>query len=76
VVVNGGDMHTFSTPVDLFTVTGINPLVDGGDPLAFPTFLTFDQLTVSFTQTPMVIPEPSALQLVSIAAMLFCSCRR
>ena len=76
VLVNGGDMYTFATPVDLFTVTGINPLVDGDDPLAFPTFLAFDQLTVSFTQTPVSIPEPSTLLLVSLAGVLLGTSRR
>lgn len=75
VIVNGGDMYTFATPVDLFTVTGITPLVDGGDPLAFPTFLTFDQLTVSFTQTPMAIPEPASLLLLGLAGILLGQCR-
>ena len=67
MLVNGGDTYTFATPVDFFTVTGIDPLVDGGDPLAFPTYLAFDQLTVSFTQTPLAIPEPSA----SLSALVF-----
>ncbi|MEM1446181.1 MAG: hypothetical protein AAGF84_09015 [Planctomycetota bacterium] len=66
VLLSGGDRYAFPTPVDTFTVTGINPLVDGGDPLAFPTFLVFDQLTVSFTQTP--IPEPAAVTLFIIFA--------
>ena len=74
VLVNGGDTYSFATPVDKFAVTGINPLVDGGDPLAFPTFLTFDQLTVSFTQTPLVVPEPSSMSL--LAALTLCGLTR
>ena len=77
MLVNGGDMYTFATPVDLFTVTGINPLVDGGDPLAFPTFLAFDQLTVSFTQTPVAIPEPASLLFLGLGGVTLArGCRR
>lgn len=65
----GGVRHTFPIPVDSFTVTGIDPAVDGGDPLAFPTFIEFDQLTVSFTQTP--IPEPASIAVFGITALLF-----
>lgn len=65
-LVNGGVTHSFLTPVSSFQVTGIDPVVDGGDPLAFPTFLQFDQTIVSFTQTPLVIPEPAS----AIFAML------
>lgn len=64
-ILAGGASHTFAVPVDAFTVTGIDPTVDGGDPMAFPTFLQFDQLTVSFTQTP--IPEPASLVLAVLA---------
>lgn len=73
-VVNGGDLHVFDTPVDAFTVTGIDPLVDGGDPQAFPTFLQFDQLTVSFTQTP--VPEPGSLSSLAIVFGLITRRRR
>lgn len=66
-LVAGGANHVFTSPVDVFTVTGIDPTVDGGDPLAFPTFLQFDQLTVSFTQTP--IPEPGTLVITSVATL-------
>ena len=62
-IVAAGSNLIFASPVDSFTVTGISPLVDGGDPLAFPTFLDFDQPTVNFTMTPLaaVIPLPIAL---------------
>jgi len=75
-IVNGGYMYTFATPVDLFTVTGINPLVDGEDPLAFPTYLSFDQLTVSFTQTPIAIPEPASLLLLGLGCVTLAGNRR
>lgn len=67
-LVAGGASHNFAVPVDVFTVTGIDPTVDGGDPLAFPTFLQFDQLTVSFTQTP--IPEPGTLVISAAVGVL------
>jgi hypothetical protein len=73
LLVAGGVTHIFPTPVSSFQVTGIDPTVDGGDPLAFPTFLQFDQMLVSFTQTPLVIPEPASavfalLGLVAVVA--------
>jgi hypothetical protein len=74
VVVGAGEIHTFPTAVDLFTVTGIDPDVDGGDPLAFPTFLAFDQLTVTFTQTPT--PEPATLSLLALGAVAVLKRRR
>jgi hypothetical protein len=57
-VISEGGSHTFGDGIQAFSVTGINLLVDSSDPLAFPTFLLFDQTTVSFTMTP--IPEPSS----------------
>lgn len=73
VAVAAGASHSFPTAVDKFTVTGIDPTVDGEDPLAFPTFLAFDQTTVSFTMTP--IPEPSSILLAAGLAALV-ACRR
>jgi hypothetical protein len=67
VPVTGGSMFLFPSPVPTFTVTGIFAPVDGENPLAFPTFLAFDQLTASFTQTP--IPEPSTMVLAGMAAV-------
>jgi hypothetical protein len=64
-IVAAGALHTFSPPTSRFVVRGISPLVDGGNPLAFPTFLSFDQTTVSFTQTP--VPEPTALTFAALA---------
>jgi hypothetical protein len=66
-VVAAGGFYAFATPVESFTVAGIDPAVDGGDPLAFPTFLQFDQSTVSFTMTP--IPEPAALSLLLLGGI-------
>ncbi|MDP6634196.1 MAG: PEP-CTERM sorting domain-containing protein [Phycisphaerae bacterium] len=67
VTVPAGALHAFPTAVDRFTVLGIDPGVDGGDPLAFPTFLAFDQTTVSFTQTP--IPEPATVLLLAFGGV-------
>ena len=53
VVVNAGAFYTFPSPVTTFTVSGINPTVNGDDQLAFPTYLKFDQGIVSFTMTPV-----------------------
>lgn len=70
-----GATHTFATPVDRFAITGIEPAVDGGDPLAFPTFLEFDQSTVTFKMTP--IPEPTTLALVWCGLLVvFCGGRK
>lgn len=74
VIVPAGVIHTFPTSVSLFTVTGIDPLVDGDDPLAFPTFLAFDQTTVTFTQTP--IPEPATLSLLGLGGLAVLKRRR
>ena len=41
--------------------------MDGEDPLAFPTFLLFDQETVTFTMTP--IPEPAMLSLLATSGL-------
>ncbi|MEQ8211485.1 MAG: hypothetical protein RH917_16795 [Lacipirellulaceae bacterium] len=65
--VAAGGFFFFPTPTTAFRVTGIDPTVDGGDPLAFPTFLTFDALSNNFTQTP--IPEPTALVIALVCGV-------
>jgi hypothetical protein len=65
-----GDTVNFGAGVSSFRVTGIDPLVDGGDPGAFPIQLAFNTPTASFTMTP--IPEPASmawLGTVSVALM-------
>ncbi|MGI9427988.1 MAG: hypothetical protein ACR2NM_04980, partial [Bythopirellula sp.] len=76
LVVSGGVVHTFPTPVTAFQVTGIDPTVDGGDPLGFPTFLQFDQMFVSFTQTPLSVPEPSSAAIGMLALAFVGAVRR
>lgn len=66
VTVFAGQFFTFDTPVDRFVIQGIDPAVDGGDPLAFPAFLVFDSFSNSFTQTP--IPEPAAASLALLGS--------
>lgn len=74
IILPTGSTHDFLTPVQAFTVSGIGPPVDGEDPLAFPTFLAFDQATVTFTMTP--IPEPAALSLLALGGLAVLRRRR
>lgn len=49
----------YGSAVASFTITGIDPLVDPDDPLAFPLQLAFDNPTASFSMTPLnAVPEP------------------
>jgi len=49
--------------VSSFTITGIDPLVDGSDPTAFPIRLDFNTETASFEMRALTAstPEPSVL---------------
>jgi hypothetical protein len=58
--------------VDHFTISGINPLADAGDPSAFPLQLGFNTATASFNMT--AVPEPS-LALSCAAALLLLATR-
>ena len=53
--------------VSSFSVSGINPLVDGEDPNAFPIQLAFDNPTASFTMTPAPVPLPAPFILLGSA---------
>jgi hypothetical protein len=64
-----GSEHVFSGGVSTFTLTGITPPVDPSNPAAFPLYLEFNTPTASFTMTPVLVPEPSALALVVIASV-------
>jgi len=70
VPVPEGVAHPFAPGVDSFIVSGIDPLVDSGDPLGFPTFLVFEETDgdgqVSFSMTG--IPEPGTLGLILLGA--------
>jgi len=51
--------------VSQFTVSGLSPAADAGDPLGFPTYLTFDEPIGSFTMSGAnPVPEPSTLLLL------------
>ena len=39
--------------VSSFKMIGIDPLIDGGDPMAFPLQLDFDTVTASFTMVAL-----------------------
>jgi len=72
-IVEGGDPgYTFPDGVQSFIVSGIDgdidppPGVDAEQWDAFPTFLQFDEDTVSFTMTG--IPEPATMGLILFGA--------
>lgn len=54
--------------VSQFSLTGITPLVDPADPLAFPIQLAFNTPTASFTMQGInAVPEPGTLSLLCLA---------
>lgn len=59
----GGESFSFLSSlghgVHTFAITGIDPLVDATDPLAFPLRLTFDSPTADFTQFAMITSTTS-----------------
>lgn len=57
--------------VSSFKVTGINPTVDGEDPLAFPIQLSFDSAIAGFAMKPLTVPEPSMAVLVVVGCAAF-----
>jgi hypothetical protein len=58
-----GEHFFFGPGVTSFSLEGISPLVDAGDPTAFPTFLDFTGTATSLTMAaivpPAAIPEPA-----------------
>ena len=57
----------FTGDIDKFWVLDIDPLAESTDPGAFPTFLAFDQTTVTFTQ--IGVPEPATMSVLFLGAM-------
>jgi hypothetical protein len=58
--------------VSSFSLTGISPLVDAEDPLAFPLGLAFVRSIVSFDMIPLSqssVPEPSSLALFTLGGI-------
>ena len=43
--------------ISQFTVSGLTPAADAGDPFGFPTFLTFNDPTGSFTMSGVTLPS-------------------
>jgi hypothetical protein len=59
-VVAAGAQHNFATAVEKFTISDIFAEVDGDNPTAFPVFLEFDQVTASFSMSPLNLPRLTA----------------
>ncbi|MEX0937580.1 MAG: PEP-CTERM sorting domain-containing protein [Pirellulales bacterium] len=68
VEVAAGDLWDFDgVPQTQFIVYGINPHLDGELPNFFPTLLSFDENSNTFTMTP--VPEPSSLALAGLGVL-------
>ena len=69
----------FASGVPGFTISGINPTVDGGNPTAFPIKLAFSAPFASFTMTGITgaaaAPEPGTLLLL-VPVVGFAALRR
>lgn len=73
-MVAAGATYFFPLPVSSFTVTGIDPPVDGGSATAFPTLLGLDVHGAYFTMTPIsAVPESSTL-LLAACGMIAVGC--
>ncbi len=76
-VVEEGASIAFPAGTMEFLVWDIDPTIDGSDPVAFPTLLSFsttDGGSVSFTMPP--IPEPSTLALIGLGMVALVGYRR
>ncbi len=71
---NVGESVNFGAGVSSFRITGIDPSVDGGDPMAFPIQLEFDTPSASFTMVP--IPETSSALLAAASGVMLLGLRR
>jgi PEP-CTERM motif-containing protein len=78
--LNPGDSYFFDPGVTSFSLLGIAPPVDGGDPTAFPTFLDFSGSPTELRMTPIVVaagvPEPGTLTLFGVALLALGAMRR
>jgi hypothetical protein len=63
-----GQSVNFGAGVSSFRITGIDPGVDAGDPMAFPIQLGFNTPTAAFTMVP--IPEASSALLAAFSSTL------
>lgn len=71
----------FGAGVSEFTITGIDPLVDATDPVAFPVRLAFDTETADFSMeaiapTSAAVPEPSSVMGLLVAGTAAYQARR
>ena len=72
----------FAGGVSGFTVSGINPNVDGGDATAFPIKLGFSSAFASFTMTGVgsggltAAPEPGTFALLTFGGLALALVRR
>lgn len=69
-----GQSVNFGAGVSSFRITGIDPGVDGGDPMAFPIQLGFNTPTAAFTMVP--IPETSSALLATFSSTMLLLRRR
>ena len=68
--------------VSKFSITGINPLIDGDDPRAIPIQLAFNSPLADFSMTPIAaqqaVPEPGSMALLGtgLLSLIGFRCRR
>jgi hypothetical protein len=71
--LGGGDAYVFAGPgVPSFSLIGLNPDVDAGNPDAFPLYMEFDTPTASFDMSAIAVPEPSTFVLAILGLVGAC----
>ncbi|MEM6748978.1 MAG: PEP-CTERM sorting domain-containing protein [Planctomycetota bacterium] len=75
VLAEGGSL-AFPAGVSSFKVLDIDPAFDPDDPLAFPIFLDFSTTTASFSMTPILVPEPATLAVLTLGGVAMLRRRR